>query len=88
MKINVLNRPADAYTSTWEGQTRERSRQWCSFEIDGLVNSFQVTVDPGKEFAPGEYTLAPESFGITNGRLTLARVVLKPVTKPASAKAA
>lgn len=79
MKIQVLNRAAEQVQTTWEGVTRDRVKQWCLIEIDGLPTAFQITVDPGKEHAPGEYTLAPEAFGVTNGRLTLSRVVLVPV---------
>jgi hypothetical protein len=90
MKIQVLNRAAEHVTTTWEGVERQRSKQWCLLEIDGLPTSFQVTVDPGKEYAPGEYVLAPESFAVTNGRLTMSRTVLVPVAqiKPQSKPAA
>lgn len=88
MKINVLNRPAEKVQTTWEGVTRDRVKQWCVLDIDGLPTSFQITVDPGNEHAPGEYELAPESFTVTNGRLTVSRVVLKPVAKSPAAKAA
>ena len=79
MKISVLNKPAEPFQSTWEGVTRDRVKQWAVLEIDGLPTAFQLTVDPGKELAPGPYTLKPESFGVTNGRLTMTRVVLAPV---------
>lgn len=79
MKIQVLNRAAEHVQTTWEGQTRDRVKQWCLLEIDGLPTSFQITVDPGKEYAAGEYTLAPESFAVSNGRLTMSRAVLVPV---------
>lgn len=81
MKIQVLNRAPEHVTTTWEGVERQRSKQWCLLEIDGLPTSFQVTVDPGKEYAPGEYVLAPESFAVTNGRLTMSRTVLVPVAQ-------
>lgn len=76
MTIKVLNKPAEPFESTWEGVTRQRVKQWCLLEVDGLPTAFQITVDPGKEHAPGEYTVAPESFSVTNGRLTMSRVVL------------
>jgi len=79
MKITVLKRAAEQVQTVWEGVTRERVKQWCVIEIDGLPTSFQVTVDPGKEYQPGEYELAPESFTVTNGRLTVSRPVLKAV---------
>lgn len=79
MKIQVLNRAAEPFESTWEGVTRQRVKQWCLLEVDGLPTAFQITVDPGKEHAPGEYELAPESFAVTNGRLTMSRTVLRPV---------
>jgi hypothetical protein len=82
MKITVINRPAEAVQTTWEGVTRDRVKQWCVLEIDGLPTSFQVTVDPGKEYAHGEYELAPESFTVTNGRLTVSRPVLVPIVAP------
>lgn len=82
MKIEVLKRAPEAVQVTFDGVTRDRVKQWCMYEIDGLPTSFQVTVDPGKEYAPGTYTLAPECFGVTNGRLTLSRVVLIPVEQP------
>lgn len=87
MKIEVLNEPAEDFESTWEGVTRKRVRQWCVITIKGRPSSFQVTVDPGKEYAPGDYTLAPESFSFTNGRLTVTRVVLSPLA-PAAVKSA
>lgn len=80
MKIEVLKRQPEAVQTTWEGVTRDRIKQWCVIEIDGLPTAFQITSDPGKELAPGEYQLAPESFGVTNGRLTLSRVVLQSVS--------
>lgn len=86
MKITVINRPVEAIESTWEGVTRQRSKQWAQIEVDGLFTSFQLTSDPGKEYAPGEYELAPESFSVSNGRLTVSRVVLKPVAKLAPGK--
>jgi len=76
MKVQVLKRAPEQVQVTFDGVTRDRVKQWCLMEIDGLPTAFQVTVDPGKEYAPGEYTLAPECFGVTNGRLTLSRVVL------------
>lgn len=91
MKIEVLNEAPEEFESTWEGQTRKRSRQWCVLTIKGRPSSFQVTVDPGKEYAPGYYTLAPESFSFTNGRLSVQRVVLTPLAdtvKPSAAKVA
>lgn len=81
MKINVLNKAVEPFQSTWEGVTRDRIKQWAVLEIDGLPTSFQLTLDPGKQLAPGEYTLAPESFGVTNGRLTMNRVVLVPMAQ-------
>lgn len=84
MKIQVLNKPAEDFESTWEGVTRQRRKQWCLLEVDGLPTAFQITVDPGKEHAPGDYTLAPESFSVTNGRLTMSRVVLVPVLQAAA----
>lgn len=80
MKIEVLNETPEKFESTWEGVTRQRVRQWCVVTIKGRPSSFQVTVDPGKEYAPGEYELAPESFSFNNGRLSVTRVVLSPVS--------
>lgn len=79
MKITVLDRPNEVVQQTWEGVTRERSKQWCVIEIDGLPTAFQVTVDPGKEHPPGEYVLAPQSFTVTNGRLSVSRPILEPM---------
>jgi hypothetical protein len=79
MKIEVLNRKPEQVQTTWEGVTKDRVKQWCLMTVDGLPTAFQITLDPGKEYDPGEYTLAPECFGVTNGRLTLNRVVLVPV---------
>lgn len=93
MKINVLNKAVEPFESTWEGVTRQRIKQWAVLEIDGLPTAFQLTLDPGKQLAPGEYTLAPESFAVTNGRLTMSRAVLVPLSVakvspvPAQAKA-
>jgi hypothetical protein len=91
MKITVLPIAPEAVEQTWEGVTRNRVKQWAQIETQpGLVTSFQLTSDPGKEYPPGEYELAQESFSVTNGRLTVTKVVLKPITKaaPASSKAA
>lgn len=79
MSIKVLNRPVEPFESTWEGKTRQRIKQWAVLEIDGLPTSFQLTLDPEKELKPGEYELAPESYTVTNGRLTMSRAVLVPV---------
>jgi len=79
MKINVLNKAVEPFESTWEGVTRQRIKQWAVLEIDGLPTAFQLTLDPGKQLAPGEYTLAPESFAVANGRLTMSRAVLVPL---------
>jgi hypothetical protein len=86
MKIKVLPLAPEATQSTWEGQTRDRVKQWCTVETQpGLVTSFQITSEPGKEYKPGDYELAQESFSVTNGRLTINRVVLKPVGAPVAA---
>ncbi|WP_266170759.1 hypothetical protein [Dyella subtropica] len=91
MKIKVLDRAPEQVQTTWEGVTRDRVKQWCLLEIDGLPTAFQITVDPGKEHQPGEYELQPESFAVSNGRLTMSRVVLRPISqsvksvKPAAA---
>ena len=85
MKIQVLNKKIEAFQSTWEGVTRDRQKQWAVLEIDGLPSAFQLTQDLGKELAPGDYTLAPESFSITNGRLTMSRAVLVPMARPVAA---
>lgn len=85
MKIEVLNEAPEEFQSTWEGVTRTRVRQWCVITIKGRPSSFQVTVDPGKEYPPGDYQLAPESFSFTNGRLSVTRVVLSPMA-PAAVK--
>jgi len=82
MKINVLNKPAEPFQSTWEGVTRNRIKQWAVLEIDGLPTAFQLTLDPDKQLSPGEYTLAPESFAVSNGRLTMPRAVLVSVASP------
>lgn len=79
MTIEVLNRKPELFESTWDGVTRQRSRQWAILNIDGLPTSFSLTTDPGKEYPPGRYMLGAESFGVTNGRLQLSRVVLKPL---------
>ena len=79
MKIQVLNRAPEKIQTTWEGVTRDRVQQWCLLEIDGLPSSFQVTVDPGKEYAPGDYELDVKSFSVTSGRLQMARPVLRPI---------
>lgn len=81
MKINVLNKAVEPFESTWEGVTRQRIKQWAVLEIDGLPTAFQLTLDPGKQHAPGEYTLAPESFAVQNGRLTMSRAILVPISK-------
>jgi hypothetical protein len=83
MKIQVLNKPVEPFESTWEGVTRQRVKQWAVLEIDGLPTAFQLTLEPSKQLAPGEYTLAPESFAVSNGRLTMPRAVLVPVASAA-----
>lgn len=92
MKIVVLALPVENTESTWDGVTRAKVKQWAQIETQpGLVTSFVLTSDPGKEYAPGEYELAQESFSVTNGRLSVSRVVLKPLAKaslPSSSKAA
>lgn len=90
ISIEVLDRPPEIYESTWEGVTRQRSRQWAVITVDGLPTAFAVTSEPGKEHAPGRYVLDAASFGVANGRLSLSRVVLRPVAvavKPAAARA-
>jgi len=79
MKIMVLNRPAEAITTSWDGKEQKRSQQWCTCEVDGLVNSFYINSEPGKELTPGEYELSPKSFTFTNGRLGVNRPILVPV---------
>lgn len=83
MKITVLNKAVEPFQSTWEGVTRSRIKQWAVLEIDGLPTAFQLTLDPEKALSPGEYTLAPESFAVTNGRLTMPRAVLAPLASSA-----
>lgn len=85
MKIQVLNKPVEPFKSTWEGVTRDRIKQWAVLEIDGLPTAFQLTLDPEKALPAGEYTLAPESFAVSNGRLTMPRAVLVPVAKAEAA---
>lgn len=82
MKIKVLDRPAEIVQQTWEGVTRDRAKQWCLLEVDGLPTAFQISNDPDKVLSPGEYELAPQSFAVANGRLTLSRVVLVAVAQP------
>jgi hypothetical protein len=80
MKITVLPIPVENIETTWDGVTRAKVKQWAQIETQpGLATSFVLTSDPGKEYQPGEYELAQESFSVTNGRLTVSRVVLKPV---------
>lgn len=79
MKITVLNKAVEPFESVWEGVKRNRIKQWAVLEIDGLPTAFQLTLDPEKQLSPGEYTLAPESFAVTNGRLTMPRAVLAPM---------
>lgn len=83
MKITVLNKAVEPFESTWEGVTRQRIKQWAVLEIDGLPTSFQLTLEPTKQLAPGEYELAPESFAVSNGRLTMPRAVLVPIAQQA-----
>jgi hypothetical protein len=82
MKIKVLNKAVEPFVSIWEGKSSNRIKQWAILEIDGLPTSFQLTLDPDKQLAPGDYTLAPESFAVANGRLTMPRAVLVPVDVP------
>lgn len=85
MKITVLNKPIEKVQTTWEGVTRDRVKQWAVLEVDGLPTAFQLTLDPGKELSPGEYSLAPESFAVQNGRLTMPRAVLVPLVQSVKA---
>lgn len=78
MKITVLPRPIEDTESTYDGVTRLRSKQWCVLEIDGLPTAFQVTTERGKSYPPGEYDLDGKSFSLTNGRLQVTNVVLRP----------
>lgn len=87
MRIQVLDRPAEAIQTTWEGVTRDRVQQWCLLEVDGLPTTFQLTSDPGKELPPGEYELDAKSFNVTNGRLSMSRPVLRPVSRARPAAA-
>lgn len=88
MKVTVLPIPPEQVESTWEGTTRQRVKQWAEIEhTQGLRTQFQITSDPGKEFKPGDYELAPESFSVANGRLTVNRVVLKEISKAPAGKA-
>ncbi len=85
ISVEVLDRKPELFESTWDGVTRQRSRQWALIHVDGLPTAFNLTTEPGKEYPPGKYALGPESFGVQNGRLSLSRVVLKPVqVKPAA----
>lgn len=85
MKVTVLPIEAEAVQTTWDGQTRDRIKQWAEIEhSQGLRTQFQITSEPGKEHKPGDYELAPESFGVANGRLTLNRVVLRAISRPAA----
>lgn len=86
--IEVLPRKPELYDATWDGVTRQRSRQWAVITIDGLPTSFSLTTEPGREYPAGNYKLGAESFGVANGRLSLSRVVLKPVSAKAPAKVA
>lgn len=79
ISIEVLDRKPELYEATWDGVTKPRSRQWAVISVDGLPTAFNLTTEPGKEYPPGKYMLGPESFGVQNGRLSLSRVVLKPV---------
>lgn len=88
ISIEVLDRKPELFESTWEGVTRERSRQWAVITVDGLPTAFNLTCEPGKEYPPGKYLLGPESFGVSNGRLSLSRIVLKPVNSARPAAAA
>lgn len=92
MKIQVLDEAPEQFESTWEGVTRTRCRQWAVLTVKGRPMSFQLTSDVGKHYAAGDYELAPESFSISNGRLTVSRVVLTPLAslskvQPTPAKA-
>lgn len=84
--IEVLDRKPEIYEATWDGVTRQRARQWAVITVDGLPTSFSITSEPGKEYAPGRYFLGAESFGVANGRLSLSRVVLRPVVQKTAAK--
>lgn len=88
LSIKILPKAPEEVTTTWEGQSRQRLKQWALLEVDGLPTAFQVTREPGDALPPGDYTLAPESFGVMNGRLQLSRVVLVPVSARASAAVA
>ena len=87
LTIRVLDRPAELQVTKWEGVERRRSAQWCTLEIDGLPTSFQITTDPGMEYAPGLYDIDPKSFSVQRGRLTIERLVIRPVAAAAKAVA-
>jgi len=82
----VLNRAAEKVTTEWEGVKRDRVQQWCLIEIDGLPSAFQVTVNPGEEFKPGDYELDPKSFSVERGRLSMPRAILRPARPVVAAK--
>lgn len=85
MQIKVLDRPAEKVNVTWDGKTSERYNQWALIEIDGLPTSFTVTRNTEAElYRPGEYEIDPKSFGLQNGRLTLGRVILRPIVPAVS----
>jgi hypothetical protein len=82
MKIVVLDRPAEAAKWEGNGQVRHYFKQWAILEVDGLPTAFEFSSD---EVLPvGEAVLSPKSFGVQNGRLTLARPTLIPVARVAA----
>lgn len=72
MKITVLPKPVEESTFTFNNETRTSRKQWAVLEIDGIPTAFQAFLRDGDEaYKPGQYDLAPGSFGVVNGGLTL-----------------
>ncbi|AHX16263.1 hypothetical protein CH75_09100 [Dyella jiangningensis] len=84
--ISILPREPEPARFERDGVVRDYFKQWATVEVDGLVNSFEFSND--EPLPAGPATLDPRSFTITNGRLTLGRLKLVPLAKPAQPSAA
>ena len=85
MKISVLDRPVEESKFTFNGEQKVSRKQWAILEVDGIPTAFQTFLrDDDEPYKPGSYDLAPGSFGVVNGGLTLNKYLkLVPVRKAA-----
>lgn len=83
MLIEISKREPEAAKFERDGVVRHYFKQWAVMTVDGLPTSFEFSAD--EPLPPGPAELSLKSFGVANGRLTIGRVVLVPLSqaKPA-----